>query len=202
MNLFIILMYFFYFIAFLLWTVIISLLIHHTSHFKLATNLMSSIHAISVILSYLLDISGQYLFYWSSTYYFIDTIIVFLRFRGLYDFGLVIHHIIVILILKSLYDPLISLYIYYIFFVAEFSNLPMYVVHHMKLINFSNKIIMKFLIFIEAASFFIFRIIMGAPILYDFAIVQESSILIFFAGCIIYIISLMWLKTLVLQLIR
>src|SRR6266446_6716899 len=90
-------------------------------NFNISRLYNSTTHALLVIICYLFYIPSHTLYYISITYYLIDSIyeIINLTTQTMkikaYDCGILVHHIIIILSLKYLQDPLTASFTYYLF---------------------------------------------------------------------------------------
>lgn len=177
-------------------------------NFKLSRMHVSAIHATSVILSYLIGISGHLLMYWSTAYYVIDTIYEFINLYkpekkiNLYEFGIVIHHFISMFILSYIPHPNIGYHVYKSFFLAEVSNLPMYTVYHLQKVGYTNNYILKPTIFIEAMAFIICRLIICGQIAYEMFFRPDVPWSVWLASIGILIISAVWVGKLFKQIIQ
>lgn len=189
--------------TFLFWSGLITILLKYNNNkLKVAKNILSTIHASFIIISYLFNIPGSYVFYITSSYYALDGFFQIYNFSGLYNFGLIIHHIITVYVLNYLNDPVVSTYLYFPFFLTELSNIPLYIVYHMKATKKDAPILIWIWTFIEALGFFVLRIIIGGVILFRsmFISVIPTEVLLSCLG--IYIISIIWLKSLLEQITK
>ena len=177
-------------------------------NFKLSRMNVSAVHAISVILSYLIGIPGHLLIYWSTTYYIMDTLYEGVNLYSpeknvnLYEFGIILHHIISIFIISYLPQPIIGNYIYQSFFLAEVSNLPMYLVYHLQKIGYTNNYVLKSVIFVEALAYIICRLVLCSEIAYDMFFRNDVPWSIWISSVVILIISAVWTIKLFKQLVR
>ncbi len=144
---------------------------YNNDDFKIARNITSSLHALSVILFYQFSLSVLPLFYLSRGYYLMDTLYELVSLKSassikLFHLGMLLHHIVTILSLYYLINPATTFYLYYSYFLAELSNLPMYVMRHLHSINITNKYIVTPILLMEFLAYIIFRMIMCVPIMY------------------------------------
>lgn len=175
--------------------------------FKLSRTHVSAIHASSVILAYLLGIPGYILYYWSITYYILDSMYEIVGMidnnKGirLFDFGMLLHHFISIAMLKHLCYPGTEKYLYKAFYLAEVSNLPMYMVYHLKVLEYKNKYLTKTLIAIEALGFIVLRLILGGTVTIELVQIDDVSTMLKISAVIMLIISAVWANKLVRQVL-
>lgn len=173
--------------------------------FKLSRTHVSAIHASSVILSYLIGVPLSISYYLSITYYIMDTlyeIVDLIKIKKsvrVFDFGVILHHFICISMIGYLYYPHISKYMFKAFYFAELSNMPMYLVYHLKVHGYDNKYLMKGLILVEAMGFIILRILMGGAVTYEMIQIDDVPVTLKASAIIILIISAIWSNKLVRQ---
>lgn len=177
----------------------------NNNNFKQSRMQVSFLHAITVMISYLSNISGELLYYWSLVYYIIDGIpelVIILQKReiSLFNFGIIFHHIITIKMLDYLTYLETVKYMYYAFFLAEISNIPMYIVYQLKSINYANKLVLKVLIFIEFITYLIARLIIGSYYLYIMWFDINVPWLMYISSWILLGISIIWTIKLIKQL--
>src|SRR5436309_1869095 len=121
-------MYVIYLITFSIWVYITSVLYNYNNfNLRIAKNQISALHATIVIISFILNVPGTYVYYITFSYFILDSIFHIYYFRNLFNLGIIIHHIITIGSLYYLLDPKISRFIFYPFFLNELSNIPMYI---------------------------------------------------------------------------
>ncbi|ARF09949.1 hypothetical protein Indivirus_6_15 [Indivirus ILV1] len=140
--------------------------------FKIARNITSALHALSVVFFYQFNFSVFPVFYISRGYYVIDSMYEMASLKSasslkLYQLGMLVHHVATILVLYYLIDPLLTNYIYYTYFLAEVSNLPMYIMRHFNSINITNKYVIMLLLVSEFIAYSILRMTMCLPIIYE-----------------------------------
>jgi hypothetical protein len=168
---------------------------------------VSVVHASSVIIAYLIGVPGYILYYWSITYYMMDTLYELVdlvkvnRSIALYDFGMLVHHVVSMIVLEYLWHHHTQKHMYYAFYLAELSNLPMYLVYHLKNSGFKNKYLMKGLIFIEAIAFIGLRLILGGMLSFELMWMQHIPVFMKVASVILLIISLVWTNKLIRQVL-
>lgn len=166
------------------WIMLTILFYKYWRNFIIAKNWVSLVHALIVVIFYLTNINETILFYISCTYYLLDTIYTVYYYVGIFDFGLILHHIFTIGAIIYLTDEEASVYIRFIFFVAELSNLPMYFAEYFEMIG--DKRWTYNFILLEVLSYIILRLIFGLYVMYD-VIKLEFPFIIIAAGTIIYI---------------
>jgi hypothetical protein len=110
----------------------------------------------------------------------------------LLHFGLIVHHLVMLYTLGTLFNPVTGPYYYRGFFLAEFSNYPMYAYFHARAINYKSRTVNLLLLFLQALLYFILRIVELGFILYE---TYNNGILsgaLFISALIIYSISCVW----------
>lgn len=177
--------------------------------FKVARNITSAIHALTVIMAFTLNFnfSPLLLYYSSRGYYIIDTLYEITTFKtamsmSLYQIGMLLHHGVTLITLNYLLDPRSVNYIFYCYFLAEVSNVPMYIMRHLHSKNIQNKYIMKFILFLEFAAYFVLRMIMCIPIMYSVFNDSKAENVLKSMTVIMYSISGYWTSKLFGQLIK
>lgn len=178
-------------------------------NFKISRTYVSAIHAMTVIFSYLLGIPGYILLHLSITYYIVDTTYELInllipekpnRKIKIYDLGMLLHHVISIITLTYFTDPKVEYYVFRAFYLAEVSNLPMYVVYQLKANGYKNNYVLKTIIAIEALAYIVLRLIIGGRITYEMWFENEIPLFIFISATLMLIISAVWTSKLVKQL--
>lgn len=175
---------------------------------KVIRNCVSIMHASGVILTYNIvlyatsDIS--HIYYWSASYYLYDlfleiwTLIEVIRTKQnkkiLESVGMIVHHLIGIGTMDNLYNHEIQELLFWGFYWAEFSNLPLYAVHHFMSIPASkedkeNKL--KLLLPLEISFFAVFRGVLLLFFLYEGFFVLPWELYI--CSIMIYALSIFWL---------
>jgi hypothetical protein len=180
------------------------------NNFAIGRNYNSAAHASLVILTYLLSIPGYGLYYVSMTYYIIDTVyeLIYLIFLNkktemkLFDCGLLTHHLVVLLSLKYLYDPLTGHYVHYLFYLSELSNIPMYVIYHLRKIKYTNTYVIKSLVLLETLGYAILRLFLASKEIYNLLFIAEIPRTMIISAISIVMISAFWTWKLVRQLIK
>lgn len=173
-----------YFITTIGWILLAILFYKISPNFIIAKNWVSLVHALTVVIFYLMSMDETILFYISCTYYLLDTFYTVYYYVGIFDFGLILHHIFTIGAITYMKDEEVSGYVRFIFFVAELSNLPMYFAEYFEMIG--NKRQAYNFILIEVIIYVILRLIFGLYVMYD-VIKLEFPFIIIAAGTIIYI---------------
>ena len=178
------------------------------SNIKIARNIISSIHATSVIMFYMSGFMPMYLFYITVGYYIADSIIelyLFARTYRLYNLTILIHHIMSCLITYKLTDQLDLVgaqYLLEAFAILELSNYPIYLVYHLKIIGYDNDFVIKLLTMGEIISFMILRIyICGGKLFEAYTLKLFPQFLILISG-LIYAMSIFWLYGMCVQLVK
>lgn len=170
---------------------------YNNDDFKIARNITSSLHALTVIFFYQFNLSVLPLFYISRGYYLIDTMYELSSLKSalsikLFQLGMLFHHIVTILSLYYLINPVTTGYLYYSYFLAELSNLPMYVMRHLHSINMTNKYIITPILLIEFLAYIIFRMIMCVPIMYAVFLNSNSQMILKSMVISMYCLSGFW----------
>lgn len=173
-----------YLIATIGWIILTILFYKYWGNFIIAKNWVSLVHALIVVVFYITNVKETILFYISCSYYLLDTFYTLYYYVGIFDFGLILHHIFTIGAIIYLTDEKVSVYVRFIFFVAELSNLPMYFAEYFEMIG--NKRLAFNFILLEVLSYIILRLIFGLYVIYD-VIKLEFPFIIIIAGIIIYI---------------
>lgn len=166
------------------WIVILGFFYKFSPNFIIAKNWVSFVHASTVVIFYLTNCSESNLFYISCAYYFLDTVYTLYYFKGIFDFGLILHHIFTIAAITYLDNKEVSEYVRFIFFIAELSNLPMYFAEYFEMV--ANKKLARIFILVEIISYTNLRLMFGLYVMYDIVLLGYPVIIII-AGIIIYI---------------
>jgi hypothetical protein len=178
-------------------------------NFKVSRTYVSVIHAMTVILSYLLGIPGYILLHLSITYYIVDTMYELMnllvpekenRKIKIYDLGMLLHHVISMITLTYFVDQKVEYYVFRAFYLAEISNLPMYVVYQLKANGYKNNYVLKTIIAIEALAYIVLRLVIGGKITYDMFFENDIPSFVFISAILMLIISAVWTNKLVKQL--
>lgn len=178
---------------------------NNVRNFKLTKMHVSGIHALSVVISYLIGLPGNLLYYWSVTYYMMDTAYEFVELYNktnlkLFNLGMMAHHFVTIGVMGYLEHHHGGKQLYYGFFLSELSNLPMYVMYHLRAIKYNNWYVLKLIVVIEALAFIICRLILGGILSFDLFVTSHVPAFVRFASFLILIISVIWTKKLVKQI--
>ena len=190
----------YFIIGSLLWALTTFLIyIKNKREFKITRNLVSTTHACGVIISSYLNLDNHYLYYWSVCYYITDAMYEIYTIRKIYNLGMLLHHIVTIGVLNYLLNPITMSYMRTAFLLSEISNLPMYLVYHLKSNKFEQNIMLRLLIFVEAMGFLFLRLFWGGFILYEIIFINPLPIPMCISGTFILIISLLWTIKLIKQ---
>lgn len=158
----------------LLWYYIGNFFYYLYNHdFKISRNIASFIHASSVILFYNLNINynALILYYISRGYYLIDTLYELVTYKtastiSVYQLGMLLHHVVTLFSIEYLLYPNSVKYVFYCYYLAELSNLPMYLMRHLNSLKVTNKYLLGLILVSEFVSYIVLRMIMCIPIMY------------------------------------
>lgn len=173
-----------YSLAIIGWITLVILFYKINPNFLIAKNWVSFVHALTVVIFYLVGANESSLFYISCTYYLLDTLYTIYYYVGIFDTGLILHHIFTIGAIMYLSNERVSSYVRFIFFVAELSNIPMYFAEYFIMVN--NKMWAHIFTVAEIISYACLRLIFGLYVMYD-VIKLDFPVVIIAAGIIIYI---------------
>jgi hypothetical protein len=163
---------------------------------KIAHYLLSTTHAIGVILLYLWKRQAEPLIYWSVPYFLLDTYL-----SGKYSKttlqkgGLVVHHLIAIFMLLNTYnmEPRIKAMTILFFFLLELSNIPYYLMGHLMNIKYDNKQILQVILLIQIITGIIIRLIIVPLVpLLEMDALNKSNIKYIVGNYLIYLLSIYW----------
>jgi hypothetical protein len=169
--------------------------------FKVIRNEISAVHGFGVIFSYLLNIPAFSLHYWSTTYYMFDLALEINYFKGLYNMGMIVHHIVSIYAMKYLKCSEIAGLLYYPFFVTEVSNILLFAVYHLKATNYQNRFILKIFTILETIVYAFCRLVLGLGFIYDLYVsTHPDAKYLLFVAIAVYGISIIWTKALYQQI--
>ena len=176
-------------------------------NFKVARNIISAIHALSVISLYSLNVNIMLMYLISRGYYTVDTAYEVADLKRansikLYQLGMLLHHFVTLYGLQYMINPLTSYYVTYTFFLAEVSNLPLYLMRHLRSKGYYNKYLIKGITFLEFVAYFVLRICMCIPIIYNVFIYSNVDIYLKCMTITMYLISGFWTYKMFGQLIR
>jgi hypothetical protein len=174
---------------------------------KVARNLTSLMHALSVIFFYTTNIDVYFLYLVSQGYYAIDTAYEIVDLRRakairLYQVGILAHHFVTLYGLQYLINPLTTHYIYDTFFLAELSNLPLYLMRHLMSKGYYNKYLIKGVTFLEFIAYLGLRILLCVPIIYSVFTDPNVDMLLKAMTGAMYFISGFWTYKMFGQLIK
>jgi hypothetical protein len=180
------------------------------NNFKVSRMFVSATHATSVILAYYMNIPGYYLYYFSVSYYLVDTFFeltnILLPENGhknikLFDCGIVLHHFVTMSGLVYLWYPETQNHMYYAFCMSEISNLPMYVVYYMKHKKIDEEITRKAII-CEAIAYVFIRLILGSKMVCELWYNDNIPSLMTFSAIIILVLSYVWTAKVISQALK
>lgn len=167
---------------------------------KLRRMNVSVVHAVIVILSYLFGIPGYILAFISIGYYVTDTIYEFIRLKlSIFRLSMIHYHLVTIVGLTYFDETSITNYIYYAFYLAEISNLPLYLAYQLKKMNYQQKVI-DFVIFVEILGYVVLRLCLYTEIAYRMMLDVRVPVAINVASVLMIIISAVWTYSLVTKL--
>ena len=174
-----------------------SLYYYNSCDFKIGRVLTSACHAITVVMFYLLNGPTWLLCSLSQGYYIMDTMYELVALKraesiGLYQLGMILHHIVTGFGLTYLLNPLTTQYMLNAYFLAEVSNLPMYIVRILHYQNYENKNVIKAIIFLEFLAYMYFRMFLCGFIIYDVFTNMELPYVFKGMTLIMYTISAIW----------
>lgn len=194
-----------YFVLISVWIIIIKSInsYYKKYNFKITTNLNSFFHAINVIFLYLIGINPIIVHYWSCAYYLLDLIMTLKEFKiTIYDSGILLHHFVTLYTLNYLCYLETYQYMFNGFFISELSNIPMYIVYHLKSTDYQNTIIINCIIIIETMGFIGLRLLYGGQILIIISFIDRMPLLMCVSAWIIFMISFYWSCKLVNQIYK
>lgn len=172
---------------------------------KVARNIISFIHATSVILFFTFGVPANCLFYMTCGYYIMDglvELVYLVKDKKLTNLPMIVHHIVSCFALSYLRDPVVAKYLYYSFFLMELSNYPIYLVYHLKSNGYDNENVIKGLISVEALGFTVLRLWFGGKILYNATMSNEVPYITLLASAIIYVMSIFWVYGMIQQIMK
>lgn len=174
---------------------------------KLIRNLCNACHAICVVIAYITSLPSNQLFYGSIMYFMCDTYYEILCMRKrqfnvkIYELGMIIHHLVSMLSMLYLLNPGPTAdMVYYFYYILEFSNIPMYLVYHLKQIKYSNKSLLKMLLVGETFWYIYFRLYLGGSRIYEYLCNDGESLIIKCYMITLWVLSVIWSIKLSVQL--
>lgn len=191
-----------YLIGFVSWCLILYYNYNINKQLKVTRNQISAIHAIGVVFACIFDINAYTLSVWAISYYLVDGVLELMSITKLYNVGMLVHHCVTIGVLTYLLDPETSYFMRMAFLLSEVSNLPMYLVYHLKSIKYDNKTVIKFLIIVEALFFIVLRMGLGTKMAYECYFVYNMPIPMCLSSVVILGISLQWTIKLIKQILN
>lgn len=172
-----------------------------TKQVKKISNINSVIHACIVILSYSQPYDFNELAFLSITYYIYDAFVLVAMGIGTgMDIIMLLHHFSCIVGLHSSTNTDCISVVRSLFLLSEISNIPIFLMYHLRAVKYDDKKLMTRLILIEAASYFIFRMVMTPP--YIQILIEKGFYMQSFIGICIYIMSGWWICKLVGQFLE
>ncbi len=149
---------------------------------KLLRNFFNACHALYVVISYITGFPSDKVFYGSMLYFICDTLYeiwgLYLRKFNvkIYEFGMITHHCVSMLsMLLLLQKGPIADMVYYFYYILELSNLPMYIVYHLKQIKYTNEVIINTLLISEVLWYIYYRLYLGVSKCYEYFETENSS---------------------------
>ena len=168
-------------------------LLNLSTHHQATRNVLSALHASSVVLFY--KYATSHIYYVSLSYYLVDLLHELNELEGIpnkLQLGMMLHHILIIFSTGSMFDPQLAPYYYHVFYLAELSNFPLYAYYHMKNMNYQNHYVMTAILFLQSLSFAVLRLGGWAPSIYHAYSKNLLSNYMMFASIIVYILSATW----------
>jgi len=166
---------------------------------KISRNTISASHAFIIMILYIFGYEPAIQMNFSIPYYLYDLIIELSGGLNWYSSAMICHHLSSIYIASYLANLELGPNIYFGFFIIEISNIPLYIVYHLKTIRYENKIIVKIFICFEILFSLIFRFGFGIPLIYKMWFLNTPW-LIHLSYSFILVISVLWLNRLWRQL--
>lgn len=191
---------------YLFWLTTLTLLYFiNNKSFKLSRMNVSAVHAVTVIIAYLMEVSGNTLYQISFSYYLLDTIYELITMYqnkkyGIIDLGMIMHHILTMLTVSYLSNQDYGMDIYKAYYMAELSNLPMYLAYHLKHIKYNNKLVITSIVSLEIMAYIILRLYLGGIITLKLLYVPVP-LFINLSSISMLIISAVWTSKLIKQVI-
>lgn len=171
---------------------------------KIARNYISCLHASGICFWYwlsssLLTVLPFPIFpicvqIWSSLYYGLDMIHLFLNRKTKYDIVMIAHHFVSLLAILHLSDRSLYVFVLQNFFYVELSNFPLYYVYHCLAVKKKKNIWFLLVLILETLFFMYFRLY--KCFLYDgqyiFVWLWKHSPFLVFLWVIVYVMSIAW----------
>lgn len=182
-------------------TTLVWYLLYRFSPTDLTRNCLSAVHATVVVASYLLHTNVEFLYYVSMGYYIADGIHELIDIFGpqntkgtvaLSQFGIVLHHIIMVFALGTLFDPANSPYFYKAYYYAELSNYPLYIRFHLRFINYTNRWVVTMVVFFQALAYIVLRLWMCGVLIHEMYINNAMNLGLYVMSSMLYIMSAVW----------
>lgn len=164
---------------------------------NITRNYLSAVHATFIVTSYLFVSNIEYLYYPSIGYYIADCLH---EINGIYhsnnieltQIGIVIHHIIMLLGLGTLFDPANAQYFYKAYWLAEISNYPLYIRSHLRNKKILNTFVTIIVIFFQVLLFIVLRLWLCGIIMYDMYNNNAMNMPLYIMSSTLYIMSAIW----------
>jgi hypothetical protein len=167
---------------------------------KIIRNWISTCHALTVIIFYNIGIPSSLLFYISMSYFILDSIYELSQLKGfkLFELGMLVHHAIAISSLFMLKEssPHTSM-VYFFYYILELSNIPMYLVYHLKQVKYTSKLLVLF----ETFVYIYLRLYVCGTEIYHYFCTTEGELIIKFYMIIMLSLSIVWATKLIRQII-
>lgn len=158
-------------------------------------NCLSAVHATAVVGSYLLQPNVQYIYYTSMGYYIADCAHELLSIKGtlaLSQFGIVLHHIIMLFGLGTFFDPVNAMYFYKAYYLAEISNYPLYVRFHLRYMNYTNAFVVTTVVFFQALAYIVLRLWLCGVVIQDMIANNAMNTPLYIMSGMLYLMSTVW----------
>jgi len=162
-------------------------------------NFLSAVHATAVVTSYLIRPNVEYLYYTSMGYYIADCMHELIGIFGpqnttlaLSQFGIVLHHIIMLFGLGTLFDPANIQYFYRAYYLAEISNYPLYIRFHLRNINYTNPVVVTTVVFFQALAYIVLRLWLCGVIMLDMIANDAMNTPLYIMTGMLYLMSTVW----------
>jgi len=185
--------------VFLLASTITWYILYRFSPTDVTRNCLSVVHATVVVASYLYWPNVDYLYYTSMGYYIADGVHELIGIFGpkkttlaLSQFGIVLHHIIMLFGLGTLFDPVNVIYFYRAYYLAEISNYPLYVRYHLRYMNCTNTVIVTTVVFFQALAYIVLRLLLCGVIMLDMIANNAMNKPLYIMTGMLYLMSTVW----------
>lgn len=156
-------------------------------------------YSIIVILSYLIGISRNIIYYISITYYIINScykMISLIPYKNtksmqfqVYDIGILLHNIIIIYTIRYITDNMIGALIFYWLYLIEISNLPIYAVQYFIKMKYKNMNVINLLMVFIVSTYIYINLYLCSYLIYLLLLESTTPILIIVVIPLIIIIN-------------